>query len=78
MRSGDWKLIHDGGRSPRKPTSGVVNRNEYLKGTRLFNLADDPGESRDLAKQNPEVTQRLQQLYADWSEEVAGEPQGNN
>jgi arylsulfatase A-like enzyme len=73
LRSGDWKLIHNGGKSPRKPTSGVVNRTKYLKGTRLFNLAEDPGESLDLAKQNPEVTQRLQKLYAAWSEEVAEE-----
>jgi arylsulfatase A-like enzyme len=73
VRSGDWKLIRNGGRSPRKPTSGVVNRDEYIKGTRLFNLTEDPGESRDLAKRNPRVTQRLKKLYRDWSNEVAGE-----
>ena len=70
-RSGDWKLIHNGGRSSRRPTSGVINREKYLKGTRLFNLAEDPGESRDLAKRNPEVTQRLQRLYAEWSAEIS-------
>ena len=71
VRSGDWKLIHNGGRSPRKSTSGVQNRTEYLKGSRLFNLRADPGESRDMAKQNPEIVQHLQRLYADWSKEVA-------
>ena len=73
VRSGDWKLIHNGGRKNRQPTSGVIYREEYLKGTRLFNLAEDPGESRDLSKQNPEITQRLQRLYEEWSEEIAGE-----
>ena len=51
----------------------MIYREEYLKGTRLFNLAEDPGESRDLSKQNPEITQRLQRLYEEWSEEIAGE-----
>lgn len=73
VRSGDWKLIHNGGKKDRQPTSGVINREKYLKGTRLFNLAEDPGESRDLAKKNPEVTKRLQKLYAEWSEEIAEE-----
>lgn len=71
VRSGNWKLIQDGGGSPRQPTSGVVIRKEYLQGTRLFNLATDPGESRDLSKQNPEITQQLQQFYRDWSDEIA-------
>ena len=71
VRSGDWKLIHNGGRKDRQPTSGVIYRAKYLKGTRLFNLAEDPGESRDLAKKNPEITQQLQRLYEEWSEEIA-------
>lgn len=71
IRSGDWKLLHNGGKMNRKPTKGVINRTEYLKGTRLFNLRKDPSESRDLAKEHPEVTQRLKNLYADWSKEVA-------
>ena len=71
VRSGDWKLIHNGGRKDRQPTSGVIYREKYLKGTRLFNLAEDPGESRDLAKTNPEITQRLQRLYEEWSRHVA-------
>lgn len=72
VRSGDWKLIHNGGRSGRKPTSGVVNRSEYLKGTRLFNLRDDPSENRDLAAEYPEVVERIRNLYTSWSEEIAG------
>ena len=42
-----------------------------MKGTRLFNLREDPSESRDLAKEHPKVTQRLKKLYANWSKDVA-------
>jgi len=71
VRSGDWKLIHNGGRKDRQPTSGVIYREEYLTGTCLFNLAEDPGESRDLSRKYPEITQRLQRLYETWSDEIA-------
>ena len=71
VRSGDWKLLHNGGMF-RVPTSGIVNRTEFLKGTRLFNVREDPSESRDLAKGNPEIVQRLQKLHTFWTEKVAG------
>ena len=76
VRSGDWKLLHNGGRSNRKPTGGIVNRDKLLKGTRLFNLKNDPGESKDLAKERPEVLKRLQGLYAKWSEEMTSSQRG--
>ena len=72
LRSGDWKLLHNGGRSNRKPTNGIVNRTKLLKGTCLFNLKDDPSESQNLIKKHPEVAQRLQKLYAVWLKEVRG------
>ncbi len=71
VRSGDWKLLHNARVSGRKPTEGIVNRKELTKGTRLFHLKDDPGESRDLSKTNPEVVQRLEKLYATWSAALA-------
>lgn len=74
VRSGDWKLLHNGGRSNRKPTEGIVNREKLLKGTRLFNLKNDPGESKDLAKERPKVLNRLQELYAKWSAEIVSQP----
>ena len=71
VRSGDWKLLHNAKVSGRKPTEGIVNRKELTKGTRLFNLKDDLGESRDLSKTNPEVVQRLEKLYAAWPATLA-------
>ena len=73
VRSGDWKLLHNGGRKNRQPTEGIVNRENLLKGTRLFNLKNDPGESKDLSKDRPKVLKRLQELYAQWSSEIASQ-----
>jgi arylsulfatase A-like enzyme len=76
VRSGDWKLLHNGGKMNRKPTAGIVNRTGLLKGTRLFNLREDVAESQDLASEHPEVVQRLRKLYADWSKEMSGGKRG--
>ena len=73
VRSGDWKLLHNGGRKNREPTEGIVNRENLLKGTRLFNLKNDPGESKDLSKDRPKVLKRLQELYGQWSSEIASQ-----
>lgn len=78
IRLEDWKLLHQGGRSLRKPTSGVVNRTELLEGTRLFNLREDPSESRNLSAEYPEVVDRIQGLYTEWSERVVGSHLGAN
>ena len=66
LRSGDWKLLHNAKFSGRKPTSGIVNRPESARGTRLFNLKDDPGESKDLSASHPEVTKRLKTRHSTW------------
>ena len=70
VRSGDWKLLHKGGRRGREPCDGIVERTELLQKTCLFNLKEDPSESQDLIDQHPEVVERLQELYRAWSEEV--------
>ncbi|MCU0914534.1 MAG: sulfatase-like hydrolase/transferase [Planctomycetes bacterium] len=51
VREGDWKLVVSG----RKPQ------------VRLFNLAQDLGETKDLSAEKPELTQRLHQAWRDWS-----------
>jgi arylsulfatase A-like enzyme len=51
VRQGDWKLL-------------VSARDPQL---RLFNLAEDVGEKRDLSSEKPELTQRLHQAWRDWS-----------
>jgi arylsulfatase len=34
---------------------------------RLFNLAEDPGETRNLAEQRPELVRELSQAWADYA-----------
>jgi arylsulfatase len=44
---------------------GIASRHGYRvekTGLALFNLKDDPGETRDVAKEHPEVVERLQKL----------------
>ncbi len=64
IRRGDWKLVRydaavdDGSRS-RAASVSVTPR-------RLYNLAIDPGESRDLATENPEKVKELLAAWQEW------------
>ena len=54
IRKGDWKLILDkgaGGGWSKSKTSGKL--------VQLYNLADDPGETKNLEESNPEKVQEL-------------------
>ncbi|MFH5806711.1 sulfatase [Alienimonas sp. DA493] len=54
LRYGDWKLIE-----------------RYEDGSlELFNLADDPDETRDLAAERPEKAQELRATLSQWRQEV--------
>ena len=47
------------------------------KGGGLFDLAADPGETKDLSAAKPEVLARLKSRFAAWREEMdAAEPRG--
>lgn len=55
-RDGDWKVIYH--TLPQKPTTG--GHIQFKGGNyQLFNLADDPFESNNLATSNPEALQRM-------------------
>lgn len=56
-RSGDWKLIF----TP-EPMGGT---GEYS----LYNLADDPGETRDLIAEHPDIARELEEKWAQYAEE---------
>jgi arylsulfatase A-like enzyme len=57
IRSGPWKLI------------------EFYEDMRveLYNLADDIGESRDLAVQKPEIVERLRNRLRAWRQSVGAQ-----
>lgn len=54
VREGDWKLIE------------FFDRSEY----ELYNLRNDPGESRNLIKVHPEKARELQAHLEDWRDDV--------
>ena len=54
LRSGDWKLIE----------------NFEDQSLELYNLKTDPGEGRNLARDNPAQTRALAQVLHDWQERV--------
>mgnify|MGYP001193924897 FL=1 len=51
VRIGDWKYYH---------------YNNKQTGPMLYNLAKDPGEKRNLVKENPQVVRRLTNQINDW------------
>lgn len=55
VRAGDWKLIWDAA------TGDAA----------LYDLAQDPGEARDLREAHPEVEARLRALHAAWEQDMA-------
>ena len=46
-----------------------VNKGEMM----LFNLDDDIGEQKDLARERPGLVEELLAFYKEWEKDVAGE-----
>jgi arylsulfatase A-like enzyme len=84
LRRGDWKLVINGHRlfkaeSPgpnfswaelgRK--SGLSAAEATREQVELFNLRDDPGESRNLAGKHPELLRELMERYERYAREAA-------
>lgn len=68
IRKGPWKLVlngvvHDGTPEGEKPLTGE-------DAVFLSNLEQDPGETRNLRRQNPQTADELQTLLAEWRKEV--------
>jgi arylsulfatase A len=57
VRDGDWKLV-------------VTRAGPRQVETELFNLAEDPSESKNLAAELPERTASLEAMLAEWMREV--------
>ena len=70
VRSGDWKLVKAAERRRN-------NRNEFenptaatLEGAKLFNLASDLGETKDLAAENPQKVAELSAKWKEWNKDL--------
>jgi|SRR5262245_23495625 len=70
VRKGDWKLVRgfDYDANPVTPAQPPVNE---VKATppMLFNLTDDPGESKDLAAAHADKVKELQAAWDAWNKE---------
>jgi arylsulfatase A-like enzyme len=61
VRQGDWKLINE---APRRPRGGFTGDPGTV---RLYNLAEDISETKDLSAEYPEIRQKLQAEYDRWN-----------
>jgi arylsulfatase A-like enzyme len=69
VRKGDWKLVKGAGPGLR---GGAAAGREpaTAEGAQLFNLADDIGETTDLASSEPEKVKELAGLWNAWNAEL--------
>ncbi len=63
IRSGNYKLVEW-----FEPE--LTGEEKFLE---LYNLADDPGETHDLAEDLPEITRDLHQKLVSWRNEIGAQ-----
>jgi arylsulfatase A-like enzyme len=66
IRQGNWKLAQ-GFDEVANPMPGQPDKYKVVAQPQLFNLASDPGESKDLAAAQPEKVAELKTLYDKWN-----------
>ena len=67
FRVGDWKLVRHDSKKTRNTALRLQGR--PVKRFELYNLAEDPSESRDVMKENPAVAERMKKRLADLIEQ---------
>lgn len=65
IRKGKWKLLINEGNP-----AITMQKVEVPKGTFLYNLAEDPGENKDLSSEYPEIVKDLLKDLKKWQSEV--------
>jgi arylsulfatase A-like enzyme len=71
LRQGDWKLVrYDRHADPGQGVSQKTGPAQVV-GPKLYNLAQDIGESHDLAAQYPEKLAELQAVWQKWNAQLA-------
>jgi len=78
VRDGDWKLCHTSDYTGRRPTSRILKGPGKGAKARLFNLATDPAEQKDVSGAYPEVVGRLTRVYKQWQSEMKGDARFKN
>jgi arylsulfatase A-like enzyme len=64
VREGDWKLVFNGPASEYK--GGQIPAEKIF----LSNLSEDLSETKNRAKANPDIVERLTRLHEEWAKEV--------
>ena len=67
IRVGDWKLVK----------SGKVAGKATVADAELYNLHDDPSESRNLADSEPEKVRMLKEKWEEWNKTLIAPRWGN-
>ncbi|HVJ44769.1 MAG TPA: sulfatase-like hydrolase/transferase [Luteolibacter sp.] len=67
VRKGDWKLVKGAGGNIQ---GGPGREPASTEGAQLYNLADDIGETTDVASANPEKVKELAALWNSWNSEL--------
>jgi arylsulfatase A-like enzyme len=71
VRQGDWKLVrYDRHADPGQGASKKTGATD-VTGRKLYNLAQDIGESHDLSAQYPDKTEELQAVWQRWNAQLA-------
>jgi len=65
IRQGDWKLVHNG------PATDYKGRKIPKVQNFLSNMAEDVTETKNLAKEHPEIVKRLTKLHDQWLKKVS-------
>lgn len=77
LRKGPWKLVNNAPWKHRDfkilPNGDVADNGDYTYsgGVQLFNLEEDPGETQNVLRENPEVAAVLRALHAEWNAKMA-------
>lgn len=72
IRMGDWKLVRAAGTDDGTKGGGQrKNGIQDLAGAQLYNLADDIGESDNLAEKEPEKLKEIAAAWTEWDKDNA-------
>ena len=80
LRKGPWKLIAGG----KKPAANEAEPGDKApapaapNGVKLFNLANDPGEEKNIAKDHPDVVKEMSEMLEKLKEDGRSRPKVNS
>ncbi len=70
IRQGDWKLVRYDAAADGEPTRKQGRKGAAATDAKLYDLATDIGESRDLASKHPEKVAELQSAWDAWNAQL--------